>query len=131
MKERRASRAMESIVSIVLQTGVIISSVMILIGLLLFFGGDLNHGSYHKLIAPNYSFPHSLSAIKTAIQSGNGLGFIALGVLLLILTPMLRVAVSILLFKRQKDLPMTLVTAFVLLVLISSFVVGIVVGPFN
>jgi uncharacterized membrane protein len=46
---------------------------------------------------------------------------VVLGVLLLILTPILRVAVGVLSFMYEKDAPMTVVTLYVLAVLIASF----------
>ena len=44
-----------------------------------------------------------------------------LGVLILILTPILRVAVGVLSFLYEKDPPMALVTLYVLVVLVGSF----------
>jgi uncharacterized membrane protein len=49
-----------------------------------------------------------------------GRGLIQLGVLLLIATPVARVAVSLVAFLRQRDRTYALVTAFVLLVLLAS-----------
>jgi uncharacterized membrane protein len=121
---------MELIVSSVLQIGVIVSSAVILLGIALFLTqshqNSLN-GSYHHFTSSTYSFPHNLSALNSSIRAGAATGFIELGVLLLILTPILRVATSILLFLRQRDISMTLVTLFVLLVLTGSFVIGVII----
>ena len=121
--------ASESLVSLVLQIGVAVSSVIILLGLILFFIQikPLGVVSYQQFITGTVSFPHSLATLITALQNGNSSGFIMLGVLLLIMTPIMRVATSVLLFLHQHDIPMTLVTLFVLIVLICSFFVGIVV----
>ncbi|MCL4357335.1 DUF1634 domain-containing protein [Patescibacteria group bacterium] len=140
MKHSESLQNMEIVVSAVLQAGVIVSSVIILIGITLFFihahqAPALQH-SYRRYTAANYSFPHTLAALKNSdtlaalknsAMTGQGVGLIELGVLLLILTPVLRVATSILLFRRQRDWPMTLVTLFVLVVLIGSFILGITV----
>ena len=125
MKPNKTVSSMELIVSSVLQAGVIISSVIILAGLFLFFLHDKQSGSYHQFTRAGYLFPHNLANLIAAVKSGSGVGLIDLGVLILILTPVLRVATSILLFLRRKDPPMTVVTLFVLLILIGSFILGL------
>ena len=125
--KKQQSNGMELIVSSVLQAGVVVSSVIILVSMILFFTHGNQNGSYHQFTTTTYSFPHSTSALKTAIKAGEGTGFIELGVLLLILTPILRVAISVLLFLRQHDMPMTIVTVLVLLILVGSFYVGVIV----
>ena len=123
MSSQQSMKKAELIVSTVLQVGVILSALTILAGTVLLFSNMGNgQSSYRRYVTPNYSFPHTISTLKSALLAGSGTGFIEIGVFLLILTPILRVATSILIFKRQKDTPMTLVTLFVLLVLISSFV---------
>ncbi len=122
----------ELIISRVLQVGVSLSAVIILVGIGLFFvQSDQNHalnsGSYHQFTATTFAFPHSITALSNAVQAGEGTGFIEFGVLLLILTPILRVAFSIVLFWRQHDRPMVGVTLAVLLVLVGSFILGVVV----
>lgn len=131
MKHSQSLQNMEIVVSAVLQAGVIVSSVIILSGITLFFihahQAPALQNSYRRYSSANYSFPHTLAALKSSVFAGSGSGLIELGVLLLILTPVLRVATSILLFRRQRDRPMTLVTLFVLVVLIGSFILGITV----
>jgi uncharacterized membrane protein len=48
----------------------------------------------------------------------------AAGLLLLILTPILRVAVSVLMFLLERDRPFVLITAAVLAALVLSFLLG-------
>ena len=131
--ENRSLKNAEVIVSLVLQIGVTLSSVIIFIGIVIFFArhnsvsASFLGANYRHYTAASYGFPHNVSSIKAALEAGSGIGYITLGVLLLILTPVLRVATSILLFVRQKDKPMTMVTLFVLLVLAASFYLGMVV----
>lgn len=126
MKRQKSLNTNEIIISTVLRVGVVVSSIPILAGVILFFTHIHNNlGSYNQFTTSAYSFPHSISALKSSVRTGAGIGFIQLGVLLLILTPILRVATSILLFKRQKDTPMMLVTLSVLLILASSFILGV------
>lgn len=128
MKKHNSINANELIISTVLQAGVLISSVIILVGIILFFTHiHSNINSYKVFTSSTYYFPHSISTLESSIRTTTGVGFIQLGVLLLILTPILRVATSILLFKHQKDRPMMLVTLFVLVVLVGSFIVGVAV----
>lgn len=131
MKQSKSLDNMEIVVSAVLQAGVIVSSAIILIGITLFFIHAhqvlATNNSYRNYTVANYSFPHTLTTLKDSVVSGQSVGLIELGVLLLILTPVLRVATSILLFRRQRDRPMTLVTLFVLVVLIGSFILGVAV----
>lgn len=126
MNHQKLTINMEFIISLVLQIGVMISAIIILIGISLLL--HLNHGSYQEFTSTNYSFPHSLSTLISSIKVSQGTGYIELGVLILILTPVLRVATSILLFLRQRDMPMTVVTCFVLVVLISSFILGMAIN---
>lgn len=120
-------RMTEVTISVVLRVGVTISAAIFIVGLVVMF---LHHPSYsgvtsyHTLTSQSTSFPHSFSALVTSLAHGQGRGIILLGTMLLILTPVLRVAVAIVSFSIEKDPAMTLVTVFVLLVLVLSFVLS-------
>ncbi len=128
--EDRAQRRMESVIGWVLRVGVVASVAVVLAGLGLTFAQHPSYAhlrggiSYHQLTGPSSRFPHSLAAVGHAIASGSGQGLIALGIFLLILTPVLRVAAGVAGFAVQRDVPMTLVTATVLAVLVLSFFLG-------
>lgn len=108
---------MELIISKALSIGVTTSAVIIFLGFLM------------DVITGNGGYPHGyypttpISILK---------GFIALkpyavmltGLLLLILTPVFRVAVSIITFLYQKDYTYTIITTLVLIILIISFLLG-------
>jgi uncharacterized membrane protein len=119
-------RRVELLVSLVLQVGVLLSSTVIFIGLVLFFV-HAKSGPYKLFTTTHYAFPHSIRELTLSLKAKSGIGFIELGVLLLILTPITRVAVSILSFLIIRDKLMTLITLFVLIVLISSFWLGMAV----
>ena len=119
----KALDQIELIISFVLQAGVIISSLAIVIGLILFFTTQ-SAISYKYYISNKFIFAHTIPSVINSIKTGNAVGFIVLGVLLLILTPILRVATSIMLFIYKKDAPMGIVTLCVLLILIGSFYLG-------
>jgi uncharacterized membrane protein len=120
-------RKIELVISLVLRIGVILSVSVIAIGLgvMFYHHGDYTsitgHVSYKSLTSRSTRFPHTLGQLRTSLAHGEGRGIVVLGVFLLILTPILRVAVGVLSFLYEKDIPMTLVTLFVLVVLIGSF----------
>jgi uncharacterized membrane protein len=120
-------RKVEVVISLVLRIGVVVSVLVIAAGLGLMFahhGAYLpvrGHFSYRRLTSRSTPFPHSFSSLGRSIARGQGRGIIVLGVLILILTPVLRVAVGVLSFLYEKDLPMALVTLYVLVVLVGSF----------
>lgn len=120
-------RMTEVTISLVLRIGVTVSAVIFIIGLVVMFVHHPSYSagaSYHLLTSRSASFPHSFSALMTSLAHGRGDGIILLGTMLLILTPVLRVAVAIVSFTIEKDPAMTLVTIFVLLVLVLSFVLS-------
>jgi len=123
-------RKIEIAISLVLRIGVTVSVVVISAGLGLMFA---HHGdytsfngrfSYKALTSRSSSFPHSLGSVIHSIARGDGKGVVVLGIFLLILTPILRVAVGVLSFMYEKDLPMTIVTLYVLAVLVGSFLLA-------
>ncbi|MHB8218766.1 MAG: DUF1634 domain-containing protein [Acidimicrobiales bacterium] len=120
-------RKVEVAISLVLRIGVTISVVVIAVGLGLMFAHHADytsidgHFSYKHLTSRSTPFPHSVHSLLSSIDHGDGRGVVVLGIFLLILTPVLRVAVGVLSFLYEKDLPMALVTLFVLAVLVGSF----------
>lgn len=120
-------RKVELAISLVLRVGVVVSVVVVAAGLGLMFSHHsaylsiTGHFSYQQLTSKHTTFPHSFSALGHSIATGDGRGIVVLGVLILILTPILRVAVGVLSFVYEKDPPMAIVTLYVLIVLIGSF----------
>ena len=120
-------RKVEFAISLVLLIGVILSVIVIATGLGIMFYHHPEYASVtgrfsYKVLTSNVTiFPHSLGSLVRSIAGGQGRGIVVVGVLLLILTPVARVAVGVLSFMYEKDLPMTIVTLFVLAVLVGSF----------
>ena len=123
----RKVRKVEVAISLVLRIGVVVSVAVVAVGLGLMFAHHpaylpiRGHFSYRALTSKSTSFPHSFGSLGHSIAQGDGRGIVVLGVLILILTPILRVAVGVLSFLYEKDPPMALVTLYVLIVLIGSF----------
>jgi len=113
-------RQAELIISYVLRGGVLISGAVIVIGAAIFYARYLN-GS---LAFDRGVFPHSFGSVAQGVAQGNPLAIIAAGLLLLLLTPVLRVAVSIVAFLLERDWLYTVITIIVLAILIISFLLG-------
>jgi uncharacterized membrane protein len=115
----------ELFISNLLRVGVTVSIGTILVGVVLMF---VHHPDYlrpgddlSRLTKPGAAFPHTLTEVKDELLAGRGQAVVCVGLLMLIATPILRVAVSILVFLVQRDLLFTLITTFVLAVLLASF----------
>jgi len=118
----------EIVISWVLRVGVVTSLAIVVAGLVLVF---VHHPDYlsssagmQKLIQPGAVFPNTLSSVSQGVLHTRGEAIIAIGLLLLILTPVTRVAVSILAFLYQRDHLFTFITLTVLIILLMSFVIG-------
>ena len=120
-------RKVEVAISVVLRVGVVLSVLVIAVGLGLMFAHHSaylpvrGNFSYRQLTSSKTAFPHSIASLGHSLAKGDGRGVVVLGVFVLILTPVMRVAVGVLSFIYEKDPPMTLVTLFVLAVLVGSF----------
>jgi uncharacterized membrane protein len=126
-QEARVRRA-ELIISGILRTGVVTSLIVILAGSVLTF---LHHPQYlsshselERLTEPGGAVPRTLAQVVAGIVSVQGQSIVAAGLLLLILTPVMRVAVSILAFVVQRDRTYVMITTVVLLLLLLSFFLG-------
>lgn len=120
-------RKVELAISLVLRIGVVLSVAIVAVGLGMMFAHHSAYVSvtgsfsYKELTSRSTPFPHTFRALGHSIATGDGRGIVVLGVLVLILTPVLRVAVGVLSFIYEKDPPMALITLYVLAVLVGSF----------
>jgi len=126
--DKEKSRQVELVISHLLRIGVVTSLAVVVIGTVVSF---TRHPDYlssntdlHQLTAHAAIFPHTLGDTVTSLRHGEGRGIIILGLLLLVATPVMRVAVSILGFVYEKDMTFVLITATVLALLLLSFVLG-------
>lgn len=128
-KDHKVHQA-ELAISLVLRIGVGLAVALVLAGLVVVFvhqgtsGTAVHGGSYKAYTSAGTPFPHSLAGLRQSLARGDGQGIIELGLVVLILTPILRVAVGVLTFVYEEDVRMALITLFVLLVLLASFVIG-------
>jgi uncharacterized membrane protein len=128
--------SMNRILGIVLRAGVVLSGVIIAIGTALFVA---NHSlddtssylAYNPSSIPHGSFPVSLSSIASGLLSLDPFSIIALGFLVLLATPVVRVALSLFLFAAEKDRKFVYLTATVLAILLFSMLVTPIIPLFN
>ncbi len=127
-RQDRSIGRFELLISTVLRIGVIVSMTTIVAGLVLMF---IHHPTYlqsgddlQRLTSPGAAFPHTLHDVLNGLRVGRGQAVVAVGLMLLIATPIIRVAVSIVGFALQKDRTFVAITSAVLFVLLLSFVLG-------
>ena len=111
------NKQVEAIIGRIMQIGVVLSAIVILAGLLLMFaqGNDGYPAGVH---------PHTFSAIYAGIVAAKPDAVMMLGLFLLILTPVLRVVVSIYAFAKEHDHFYTIITTVVLIILIVAMWIG-------
>jgi len=122
------SRAVERVISRLLQVGVLTSMVLVAGGTVVSFA---RHPDYltdppalTRLTRPGAAFPHTLGDVARGVRTGRGQALVTVGLLLLIATPVVRVAVSVVAFALERDARYVAITALVLALLTLSFVLG-------
>ncbi len=123
-RRRETEHLFEKFVGNLLRGGVVLATAFVLVGGALYL---IRHGSE----APNYQLFRGEPAefrsppgVATSILSGRHRGLIQLGLLVLIATPVVRVAFSLLAFGQQKDFTYVTITLIVLTGLLYSLVYG-------
>lgn len=124
-----AVHRVELIISTLLRIGVTVSLLTVLAGTVISF---VHHPDYLKgrtndlsnLTSPREALPHSAREAIEGLKEGRGQSLVLLGLMLLVATPVMRVAISIFAFLLQKDWVFTAITAVVLMLLVLSFVLG-------
>lgn len=121
-------RQVELLISTLLRSGVLVSLAMVVVGALV---GALRHravmaspDALRPITTPGAAFPHTWRQVGTGLLHLQGQAIIATGLLLLIATPVMRVAVSVFAFRAEGDKLYTRITLAVLFFLILSFVLG-------
>ena len=128
--------SMNNILGIVLRSGVVLSGVIIAVGTILFVA---NHSlddtsaylAYNPGLIPHGNFPVSLTGIAIGLGSLDPFSVIVLGFLVLLATPVARVALSLLLFAAEKDRMYVYLTPTVLAILLFSILATPLIPLFN
>lgn len=112
-------RQAEIVIAFILRAGVVVSGAIIAVGVLLYYVRVATGKSL-----PADTIPHTLPMVTHGLAAGDPLAIITLGLLLLLLTPVVRVAVSIGAFAIERDWRYVVITTIVLVILIVSFFLG-------
>ncbi len=107
-------RKTELIISAVLRGGVLLSVAVILGGLIYLYALKFT-GNLH-----NSTYPDTLRDLFSGLTKGDPLSIIVLGLMILLATPVARVAVSIAAFAIEEDRTYVVITSLVLVILIFS-----------
>ncbi len=124
---------MDDVIAYVLRIGVVISVICILIGaMLLFLQGGSNGFAIGELASTSSKINSSLfsfSDIINGILSYQGLDFILLGLIVLIITPIARVIASVLSFMYERNWLYVIITLIVFIdILVAIFIVPGLLG---
>jgi len=131
-KEFWAERDMELFIGKLLRYGVMLACGITLLGGAIYL--FQNHGismEHYKPTPDGQAFPgveyylRELSTIIPRVLSFDGAAIIQLGVCVLIATPILRVAVSVIAFLIEKDYMYVVITLIVLLIIIANMLLGL------
>lgn len=116
----REEHKIEVFIGNLLRVCVIATVIVVVTGAVLYMPSAYSlYPSYHKFIGEPAAF-RSVGGIIGAAFSGDGKAIVQAGMLLLILTPILRVAVSVVAFLYEKDYMYVTLTLVVLGILLFS-----------
>ncbi|HEX5471243.1 MAG TPA: DUF1634 domain-containing protein [Lacipirellulaceae bacterium] len=123
-------RRVELLISNLLRIGVGLSIALIALGTAVSF---VHHPAYYKssaelkpLVQPVAPFPHSLRGVAAGLRQFEGQAIVALGLLVLIATPVMRVLVSVIAFIQEHDRLYTFITLTVFCLLMLALLLGAV-----
>ena len=118
----------EAMIGGLLRGGVLLSICVVTIGLVITF---VHHPEYFssrpslgELTQPGAHFPSTLRDVVSGVAEGSGQAIVMAGLLLLVATPVARVALSIVIFVIERDKLSVAITAGVLLILLVAFITG-------
>lgn len=114
---RKEMLEVELVIGKIMRIGVLFSAAVMILGFAMFL--ITGNSGY-----PATSFPTTLPAIWQGLVSFKSYAYMMAGIYLLILTPVLRVVISIYAFYQEKDMLYVKITSLVLLILIISVIVG-------
>jgi uncharacterized membrane protein len=112
----------DSIMGNLLRAGVVLSAIVVLIGGLLHLSVAGTRKADDKVFHGEPALLRTIPGVAKDASAGRPLGIVQLGLLLLLATPIARVAFSVFAFAMQKDLKYVVITLFVLATLLYSVV---------
>ncbi len=111
---------LETVIGQLLRAGVLLAAATVLLGGVLYLAGRHADRVHYQTFAAGGSDTRTLDGIVRSAAHFESLGIIQFGLLLLIATPVARVALAIVGFALERDRLYTVVSAIVLLILFAS-----------
>lgn len=112
----------DEMISVLLRTGVIVSSVVVLVGGIFYL---VQSGMLKPVYKPFHREPQNLRGLADIVRgvfTWNPRNWIQFGLLILVATPVARVALCVFTFIKQKDRTYIVLTLIVLCVLIFGLI---------
>jgi uncharacterized membrane protein len=119
-----SDRRLEAIIGNLLRAGVLIAAAITSIGGVIYLAHSGESVAHYRVFRGEPADLRHVKGVLSDASSGDGLGIMQLGLLLLIATPVARVAFSLAAFAVQRDRLYVVVTLVVLGVLTFSVVGG-------
>ena len=119
---------MNTAITALLRTGVLLSIVIIAAGMVMTFKQHPDYFSSRPalgtLTSPGTHFPSTIGEVIAGVRHGSGEAIMTAGLLVLIATPVARVALSIVIFIIARDRIYAAITTAVFVILMIAFAVG-------
>jgi uncharacterized membrane protein len=114
-------RRIEIILGNLLRIGVLVSAAVVLLGASIYLSRHAHEPADYRVFRGEPSEYRTISGVIQSVINGRGQGIIQLGLLLLIATPIARVAFSVVGFAIERDRLYVAFTLIVLAILLYSF----------
>ena len=113
-------RRLEAILGNLLRSGVLLSAAVVLAGACVYLLRHAHEPANFRIFRGEPSDFRTIPGVIRSVMGGHGRGLIQLGLLLLIATPIARVALSIVGFTLERDRMYVVFTLIVLVILLYS-----------
>lgn len=126
LEDRDHDLQLEKVVGHVLRYGSLVSVTIVVVGIALMAWSALFRSQGLPAVpTAGYAAPfRSPAGLLADLRAGDPSATISVGLMVLIATPVIRVASTVVYFLLHRDKPYLAITSFVLLVLIAGFLVG-------
>jgi len=122
--QNAADRRVDLVIGRLLQIGVFVAAAIVVIGAALFLAQHGRASASYADFRPGPSEFRSVTGIVRGVLAFNSAAIVQLGLVLLILTPIARVALTLVAFVIQRDRLYVLITGLVLALLLYSLAAG-------
>lgn len=116
--------SIDTAITALLRIGVVLSVAIIATGMVITL---VQHPSSFSTRVPAF-FPKTIGEVVDGVRHGSGLAIMTLGLLVLIATPVARVALSVVIFVVARDKLYVAITTAVFIILMIAFAVGRAAG---